>query len=299
MASTYSTLKIQLMATGENSTTWGTVTNLNLGTAIEEAISGSATVTFASGPVTLSLTDSNASQTARHMRLQLVGTSGGPQNLIVPTFTKLYLISNGCADTITVKTAAGTGVAVPSLSNALVFVDGTNVVSALTYLTSLKLGSALPIDSGGTGAVTAPAALAALGAQAALGFTPYNATNPNGYISSITSGNVTTALGFTPYNASNPSGYISSITSGNVTTALGFTPYNATNPNGYISSITSGNVTTALGFTPANNAGLAGLTSPATARSNLGVGSRALGNSFVQPIGSDPTSAPGDIVFEY
>lgn len=73
--------------------------------------------------------------------------------------------------------------------------------------------------------------------QNSLGFTPYNATNPNGYISSITSGNVTTALGFTPYNATNPSGYISSITSQNVVTALGFTPYNATNPNGYISAV--------------------------------------------------------------
>jgi hypothetical protein len=77
-------------------------------------------------------------------------------------------------------------------------------------------------------------------------------TNNSAYLTSITSGNVTTALGFTPYNATNPSGYISSITSGNVTTALGFTPYNATNPSGYISSITSGNVTTALGFTPYN-----------------------------------------------
>jgi len=81
----------------------------------------------------------------------------------------------------------------------------------------------------------------------ALGFTPYNSTNPSAYISGITSGMVTTALGFTPYNSTNPSGYITGITSGDVTTALGFTPYNATNPSGYIS-----NVTTALGYTPAN-----------------------------------------------
>lgn len=70
----------------------------------------------------------------------------------------------------------------------------------------------------------------------ALGFTPYNSTNPSAYISGITSGMVTTALGFTPYNSTNPSGYITGITSGNVTTALGFTPYNATNPSGYITS---------------------------------------------------------------
>lgn len=57
-----------------------------------------------------------------------------------------------------------------------------------------------------------------------------------GYLTGITSGQVTGALGYTPYNSSNPSGYISSITSGNVTTALGYTPYNASNPSGYITS---------------------------------------------------------------
>ena len=80
----------------------------------------------------------------------------------------------------------------------------------------------------------------------ALGFTPYNASNPSGYITGITSGNVTTALGFTPYNATNPSGYISGITSANVTTALGYTPYNSTNPSGYITnSALSGYLTSA------------------------------------------------------
>lgn len=53
---------------------------------------------------------------------------------------------------------------------------------------------------------------------------------------SLTLGNVTTALGFTPYNSTNPSSYITGITSGNVTAALGFTPYNATNPSNYIAS---------------------------------------------------------------
>lgn len=47
---------------------------------------------------------------------------------------------------------------------------------------------------------------------------------------------VVSALGFTPYNSTNPSGYITGITSGMVTTALGFTPYDATNPSGYITS---------------------------------------------------------------
>jgi len=70
----------------------------------------------------------------------------------------------------------------------------------------------------------------------ALGFTPYNSTNPSGYLTGITSSQVTTALGFTPYSAANPSGFLTGITSAQVTAALGFTPYNATNPSGYITS---------------------------------------------------------------
>jgi hypothetical protein len=105
-----------------------------------------------------------------------------------------------------------------------------------------------------TGAIT----LSSADVTGALGFTPYNATNPSGYLTGITSSQVTTALGFTPYNSTNPNGYITGITSSNVTTALGFTPYNATNPSGYISGITSGMVTTALGYTPYNSSNPSG-----------------------------------------
>lgn len=154
MPSTYSDLKIELIATGEQSGTWGTTTNTNLGTALQEAITGSADVTFASGQVTLTLTDTNASQTARNLRLNLTGTSGGAQDLIVPAIEKLYLINNGCADTITVKNSTGTGIAVPAGKSMFVYNDGTNVVDAITHLSSLTLGSPLPVTSGGTGATS-------------------------------------------------------------------------------------------------------------------------------------------------
>jgi hypothetical protein len=143
MASTYSSLKIQLMGTGENSGTWGNITNVNLGTAIEEAITGSADVTFASGTVTLTLTDANSSQAARNLRLNLTGTSGGAQNLIVPAIEKVYIVNNGCADTITVKNAGGTGIAVPAGKTMYVYNNGTNVVDAVTHLSSLTLGTPL------------------------------------------------------------------------------------------------------------------------------------------------------------
>ena len=132
MASTFSPLKIELIGTGEKVGTWGTTTNINLGTALEEAITGSADVTFASGTVTLTLTDVNTTQTARNLRLNLIGTSGGAQNLIVPAIEKLYLINNACADTITVKNSTGTGVAVAAGTSTFVFNNGTNVVAAIT-----------------------------------------------------------------------------------------------------------------------------------------------------------------------
>jgi hypothetical protein len=178
MASTYSNLKIQLMATGENSGTWGNVTNDNLGVALEEAIVGSADVTFASGPVTLTLTNTNASQTARNLRLNLLGTSGGAQNLIVPAIEKVYIINNTCADAITVKNNSGTGIAVPAGKTMWVYNDGTNVLDAVTYLTSLTLGTPLPVASGGTGSTTAT-------------FSGANITSLNA--SAITSGTVPTA----------------------------------------------------------------------------------------------------------
>jgi hypothetical protein len=139
------------MGTGENSGTWGNVTNLNLGTAIEEAIVGSADVTFSSGNVTLTLTDTNTSQTARNLRLNLTGTTGGARDLIVPAIEKVYLVNNSCADAITVKNASGTGIAVPAGKTMWVYNNGTNVLDAVTHLTSLTLGTPLPVSSGGTG----------------------------------------------------------------------------------------------------------------------------------------------------
>jgi hypothetical protein len=158
MASTYSALKIELIATGEQSGTWGTTTNTNLGdAALGEAITGSADVAFSSADVTVTLTDTNASQAARNLRLNLTGTSGGARQLILGSgcqIEKLYLINNGLADAVTVKNTGGTGIAVPAGKTMYVFNNGTNVVDAVTHLSSLTLGSALPVASGGTGSTS-------------------------------------------------------------------------------------------------------------------------------------------------
>jgi hypothetical protein len=135
MASTYSDLKIELIGTGEQSGTWGVTTNTNLSTALGEAITGSADVAFSSADVTVTLTNTNATQTARNLRLNLTGTSGGARNLILGSgcqIEKLYLVNNALADAVTVKNTTGTGIAVPAGRTMFVFNDGTNVVDALS-----------------------------------------------------------------------------------------------------------------------------------------------------------------------
>jgi hypothetical protein len=152
MASTYSNLKIELMGTGDQSGTWGTTTNTNLGTAIEEAITGTADVSFSSADVTLTLTNTNTAQTARNLRLNLTGTVGAAQNLIVPAIEKQYIINNTLGFAITVKNSTGTGVSVPAGKSMIVFNTGSNVVEVVT---ALGTGTVLPVANGGTGASTA------------------------------------------------------------------------------------------------------------------------------------------------
>ena len=167
MASTYSDLKIELIATGEQSGSWGTTTNTNLGTALGEAITGSADVAFSSADVTLTLTDTNNAQSARNLRLNLTGTSGGARNLILGSgcqIEKLYLVNNTCADAITVKNTSGTGIAVPAGVSMFVFNNGTNVVDALSYFSGILVSSSATITGGTINGTSVGASTASTGA---------------------------------------------------------------------------------------------------------------------------------------
>jgi hypothetical protein len=141
MASTFSPLKFELIGTGEQDGTWGDTTNTNIGTAIEQAITGSGDITFASADVTLTLSNTNASQVARNLRLVCVGVSGGARQLIVPSIEKQYIVQNDLADTVTIRTSAGTGVVVPAGKTTVVFNNGTDVVEAITNLNSLTVAN--------------------------------------------------------------------------------------------------------------------------------------------------------------
>jgi hypothetical protein len=159
MASSWSALKIELLETGANAGAWGNLTNVNLGDAVlGEAITGQATVDFPSdADVTITLTDSATTQAARNLRLNITESSSGVgsvRNLILGSgcqIEKFYLINNTGTGAKTIKNTSGTGISVPAGKATLVYNNGTNVVDAASYFTSLTLGSALPVASGGTG----------------------------------------------------------------------------------------------------------------------------------------------------
>ena len=140
MANTTSAdLKLTIQATGENSGTWGQITNTNL-TILEQAIAGYEAVGITTG-ATLAFTNGAVSN-GKNQVLKLTGTIAGAVNVVVPdTLTKAYVIDNATsgAYTVTVKTSSGTGVtwAAADKGTKMVYSDGTNVVdTAFTDLSS-------------------------------------------------------------------------------------------------------------------------------------------------------------------
>lgn len=125
MPSTYDPLlRLELQATGENATTWGTKTNNNL-ELIAAAIAGVATVSVSAGDTTLS-TANAATDQARAAILLLQGTLTADANVIVPSEPKTYAIIRGTsgAFNITFKNT-GTGATIPTSGNELIVCTST------------------------------------------------------------------------------------------------------------------------------------------------------------------------------
>jgi len=142
MPSSYSPdLRIELIANGEQSGTWGTTTNSNLGTLVEDAISGLATVSITSANQALTALNGAADE-ARCAAVSLSTTTTANFAVYVPPVTKLYVIKNTsayvatiyCSTVIGNTTAAGTGIAVPAGKTVLLRADGTNVVEQLDHV---------------------------------------------------------------------------------------------------------------------------------------------------------------------
>jgi hypothetical protein len=144
MASTYSTnLAIELIGTGDQAGSWGNTTNTNLGTLIEQAISGYVTQAVSTGTDTTITIPNGATGVARNMYIELTGTGGASTNLIVPANKKLYFIFNNTSSgQVTVKVSGQTGVSVPNKAKIILVSNGTDVVDATNYIGNISAASA-------------------------------------------------------------------------------------------------------------------------------------------------------------
>src|SRR6185436_1127490 len=139
MPSTYSpNLALELMTTGEDNNTWGDKTNNNLGTLLEQAIVGSATINMVNSDQVISMTN-GVSATARCIVISCTSALSAQRSLIVPDIEKPYIISNDTTGGfgVLVTTAAGTGIVVNSGERRFLYADGTNVVEMLSSIGDL------------------------------------------------------------------------------------------------------------------------------------------------------------------
>jgi hypothetical protein len=134
MATTYSTsLKLALIGEGDQSGIWGQTTNTNLGTLLEQAITGVQTITMIDANYTLT-NFNGVTNEARNAVLVVTGTNNAIRDLIPPIVEKLYTIVNNTAGGYAIRVigGSGTGVSVPNGATCLVYCDGTNFVNGLS-----------------------------------------------------------------------------------------------------------------------------------------------------------------------
>ena len=132
MASTFTDLGIEIMATGENAGVWGDKTNTNL-TIVNTAVAGYVEQAVTNGgTLTLTITDGAATATAQNAVIKLTGTITGNSIVTVPdSIEKTFIVVNGTSGAYTVqfKTVSGTGVTFSTTDKGTKFVysDGTNI----------------------------------------------------------------------------------------------------------------------------------------------------------------------------
>lgn len=204
MASTYSTnLAIELIGTGDQAGSWGNTTNTNLGTLIEQAISGYVTQAMTTGNTTTITIPNGATGVARNMYIEMTGTGGSNTFLVVPANKKLYFIYNNTTGAVTVKVSGQTGVSVAAGDKQILVSNGTDVVAATSYITSVPSSltvTTLTATSANITTLSGTAVTYTSGTVSTLTSTSANVTTLNttsGTVSTLTStsANITTMTG--------------------------------------------------------------------------------------------------------
>ena len=229
MALSYSTnLALTIIPTGEEAGTWGTLTNTNIGTLLEQAISGYESQAITDGADTVITIPDGATGVARNMYIVMTGTLSAARNLIVPAKRKLYFVHNSTTNgyAVTVKVTGQTGVSVPNGAKMLLVCNGTDVVEAVTYfrsfstasINSTPIGTSTPstgsftsltcassnvnvnLSPTGTGTVTVNPATAGTLNNVSIGAT----TARSGAFTTLSASSTVSGTGFTNYFASPP-----------------------------------------------------------------------------------------------
>ena len=134
MASTYSsTLNLELQASGENSGTWGTITNNNL-QKLESAIKGYVSVAIASTSDSLTATDGTTADETSNAIIKLTGTLTGNTTMQCEAVENWYIVDNAATMgtyTLGFKPAGGTAASLVSGSKHLLYSDGSTMFDVL------------------------------------------------------------------------------------------------------------------------------------------------------------------------
>jgi len=252
------------MANGEDSGTWGTITNTNWN-LMEQAVTGVDTIVMANANYTLTNLN-GVSDEARNMVIIATGTTGGAgKQIIAPLVQKFYIVYNNTSDGYSVNIGASSGavITIPNGVTAQVYCDGSNFYSAQTgsagnFLVNGNLTAAGVTD---TGALSA-ASLSVSGATA---------LNGGGTSTTPTPGDNSTKIATTAF----------------VTAATG-TLGTMSTQNANNVAITGGTINGVTGTATGLNVGFATNATNATTAANGGVTS-VNGNTGAVTISTTPT----------
>jgi hypothetical protein len=192
MASTYSpSLKLTLMGDGDQAGLWGQTTNTNLGTLVEQAITGVTSIAMSDANYTLS-NFNGVSNEARNAVLVVTGANSAVRDVIPPVVKKLYTVVNNTSGGFAIRIigATGTGVNIPNGAVVPVYCDGIN----------FDVGLAATVEFGGTGRTSLTANNVVLG----------NGTSAVQFVAPGTTGNILASNGTTWVSVAPPGAEFSS-----------------------------------------------------------------------------------------